>query len=192
VKTYPATLYRATPVKQRLRHPVTGFLIGCTDTCFALAVRDATCDSVVITELGVRELSGEWPITASNKSPGLNQDQLVKVAKKLHFRYAKCNGQGWNAVVAAVKQHRRVVAQVWYATIGGGNIGHAVLLEDLQLRPNGWEFVVMDPIKGKRAFISASKIRAAMSDLAVIEGQESDELFWGKTAPTPLIARGAK
>jgi hypothetical protein len=152
-----------------------------------MAIADATMDSVYITEVGVREMSGEWPITAGNKSPGLNQDQLEKVADKLHFRYAKCNGQGWAAVVKALREERRIVAQLWYATIGGGNIGHAVLLEALR----GSRILFVDPITAKRGWISATKVRKAMSDLAQIEGLGPDDLFWGKTAPVPLIAGGA-
>jgi hypothetical protein len=139
-------------------------------------------------------MSDEWPIKTSNKSPGLNQDQLVAVAKKLHFRYAKCNGQGWTALATAVRENRRVVAQLWYAGIGGGNIGHAVLIEAFRDRGNavGTEALYVDPIPGHRAWIDASKLHKAMSDLAVIEGQGDDELFWGKTAPGVYIAGGAK
>ena len=102
VKKYPARIYRGRARKQTLRHPVTGFLIGCTDTCLAMAIDDATCGTVNVSELDVRMLTDEWPVKPSNKSPGLNQDQLVMASKKLHFRYAKCNGQGWAALAAAI------------------------------------------------------------------------------------------
>ena len=182
--TYRAGLYYASAFKQRTTF--NGKLIGCTETCFAIGANDSTFGTMRLTEQIVRSLSGEWP--PDPNSPGLNQAQLVKVAKTLHLRYASGVGNQWSEMIAAFRQNRRVVAQLWYSEVGGGNIGHAFLLEELVTATT---IRAVDPIFGVRKVYAASDIRAGMVLLSDKNNMPSNGLFYGQFGAVPYKAMGA-
>lgn len=175
--------YHAKPIKQKLR--LNGVLIGCTDTAFAMLVDAATLGGVVVTEAQVRGLSTEAkpdPI-----SPGLNLQQLEGVAARLRIDFESMKGQSWDTLEAGLRQNRRVVAQLWYADIGGGNIGHAVYLEQLR----GDKARIVDPIKGAYEFIATARLKAGMKEFALRNGLTTG-LYWGRSRPTPWLSLNQK
>jgi len=187
--TYPAVIYKTPSLKQRITFQ--GSLIGCTDTCFAMAGNAQAIGGIKLTEALVRSLSNErFPNPAS---PGLNQDQLVDVARKLHFPYSKGNGNPFTSVITRIEEGRRVVAQLWYADIGGSNIGHAIFLESRRKDSTGtWVLGGVDPIKGRREWFKQSQVEHAMEHFGRMNGLGSGGTFHGYTRIVPLLAQGAK
>lgn len=189
--TYPARIYR--PRHQRQRTLYNGKLIGCTETSFAMGVDATTFGGCRVTESICRKLSGEWP--PDPNSPGLNIPQLVTIARKLHVPFVDASGGDKDAVKAALDANQRIVAQIWYARIGGTNIGHALLLQARRRRPGGiegYEWLVNDPMKTAEQWIDQERVIVAMNDFAIRTGVPGDGLRWGLfTNKLPYIADGA-
>lgn len=158
--------YHAKGQKQKLRFA--GALIGCTDTSFAVGVDGATLGGVIVTEQEVRRLSDETKPDPA--SPGLNLSQLAAVARKLNVDFANNTGGLWSQLETTLANNALVVAQLWYADIGGTPIGHAVLVE--QIRPDGkrQRARIMDPMVGEWAWIDADKLQHAMQHFARMTG----------------------
>ena len=186
-KRYPALIYRTAPHRQRMiatGGPHKGALIGCTDTSLAMAIMDTTQDGLVIDEETVRALSGEG---RTDESPGLNMAQLDKVCGKLHVVFTDATGQTWSQLVAHSNENRRIVAQLWYADIGGSAIGHAVLVE--AFRDKG--ALIIDPMKGQREWISPAKLRKGMETFGAKTGLAAGRLRFGYLRRCTMVAAGA-
>jgi hypothetical protein len=165
------------PIKQELRF--NGKLIGCTDTCLAMAANAQARGGLHITEAIVRAESGEQHPDPS--SPGLNQMQLERVATRLHFDYSDQSGHSWAAFGKAVSARRLVIASLWYADIGGTPIGHAVLVNGRI----GKLYAIIDPMKGKQGTVSPTKLHRAMATFADKANWPAGELIYGVTRVVP-------
>lgn len=181
---YPARIFRAPGQKQKTRFE--GKLIGCTETSFAVGCGDTSNNALRVTEVICRKLSGEWP--PDPNSPGLNQGQLVKVAEKLHIPYKDGSGHVWQWMIDRLNENRRIVAQLWYADIGGGNISHALLLEAYRADKG---ILGMDPITGKRKWYKAADIKKAMTTFAVKTNVSGGGLRFGYFQKCKYVASGA-
>lgn len=162
--TYAPRVYRPRHQQQKLRLTYPdgrSVLIGCTDTSFAMFADATTMGGLKITEAQVRYMSGE--ATPDPQSPGLNIPQLVKVAKKLHIVFLDRTGMGENTVRGYLTNNQKVVAQLWYAGIGGTNIGHAVLLQ--ALGHNG-KILLNDPMKTAPEWVDDDRVFDAMKEFA--------------------------
>lgn len=176
---YKAEVYLGPPIKQKLRHK--NKLIGCTETSFAVVVNDATFGGCVVTELDVRKLSGEWPIADDNDSPGLNQDQLERAARALHIEYTNMTGESFATLrKAIVYGNRKCVIQLDDPLFAA--VPHAVAAE----RVDGKEWLVMNPLTGKRSWVNEADVKRGMERLASDEGIQG--LFWGQTKTLPKKA----
>lgn len=188
---YPARIFRAPGQKQKTLFQ--GKLIGCTETAFAVGCGDTTNGALKVTEEIVRHLSGEWP--PDPKSPGLNQNQLDKVAAKLHIDYTDASGYTWDYLVARCNENRRLVIQLWYADIGGGKIGHAFLMEAIRpIKVKGKTVssaLCMDPITGKRKWYPVTTVRKAMQTFATMTGVSNGGLRFGYFQICKYVAAGA-
>ena len=177
-------IYKTPSLKQRIVY--NGQLIGCTDTSFAMAGNAQACGGLKLTEALVRSLSNE--ARPDPVSPGLNQDQLVAVARKLHFPYSKGTGDPFTSVLTRLDEGRRVVAQLWYADIGGTNIGHAIFLESRRTDPRGVRWLGgVDPIKGRREWFRQSDVERAMEHLGRMYGLPAGDTFHGYTRVVPRV-----
>lgn len=175
--------YHAAPIRQALRF--NGALIGCTDTCMAMLVDAATLGGCIVTEKDVRELSNET--RPDPASPGLNLVQLDAVARKLNVVFDNRAGDGWAALETALGKNQRVVAQLWYADMGGTPIGHAYYVEKIV---DGRARVV-DPMKGVYSTVSANRLRQAMQTFAN-KANLANGLLWGCSRPTPWVSVNQK
>lgn len=173
--------YSPKPLQQTLSFE--GKLIGCTDTAFAMCVDAETIGGVRVSEATVRGLSDE--AHPDPNSPGLNLDQLEDVARKLHVGFTSQKGKGWAALVESLMTNHRLVAQLWYADLGGSKIGHAVYVEQLL----SGKALIVDPMKGKPQWVPSATLRKAMLSFAVRAGVKGGGLFYGQTDRTPWIAR---
>lgn len=182
--TATVTLYKTPSLRQRLVFG--GVLIGCTDTSFAMAANAQACGGLAITETIVRSLSGEQ--NPDPASPGLNQSQLVRVARALHVAYTNASGDDWASLVSRIDAGRRIVAQLWYADIGGSNIGHAIFIESRRTYRGVAQVGGVDPIKGRRAWYRASDVRHAMEHFGSMGGLPAGGLYYGYTRPVQLVA----
>lgn len=171
--------YHAKARKQKLRY--NGVLIGCTDTAFAMAIDGASEGAVMVTEAQVRALSNE--AKPDPASPGLNLDQLVQVAKRLHVEFTNRSGDSWSTMLDELAQNARVVAQLWYPVLGGGSIGHAVYVE----RVKDGKARIVDPVKGTYEWVDAGTLRRAMREFAD-RSQQVVGLRWGVTRRAPWIS----
>lgn len=171
--------YHAEAQRQRLTFE--GHLIGCTDTSFAMLADAATLGGVIVDEATVRRLSGET--NPDPRSPGLNLGQLGTVANKLRIAFDIRTGDTWADLLDELRNNARVVAQLDYAVLGGGDIGHAVYVE--QVRKGRARIV--DPIVGEYAWISADRLHRAMRSFAK-RAQLADGLYWGASRRTPWVS----
>ena len=190
-KRYLARIYRPKQQQQTRRFPAGGPLIGCTETSFAMFVDAVTFGGCLVTEDIVRTLSGEEPPNPA--SPGLNLDQLETVARKLHVEFTNVTGQGWADVerYLGASENRRIVAQLWYADIGGGAIGHAFHLQALRVRNGRRQVLANDPMKKAAAWYDADRVRRAMTTFADRTGVPGDGLRFGLGKRLALVAAGA-
>lgn len=179
----PRNRYHAKAIKQTMRF--NGVLIGCTDTAFAMCVDAETLGGCRVTERYVRSLSNESH--PDPKSPGLNLDQLSQVAQKLRVDFRSRKGANRAALIESLNNNKRVVAQLWYAGIGGTPIGHAVYVE--QVRDGNARIV--DPIKGKYEWIDQTRLFDAMRTFADKAGL-NEGLLWGETRACPWISTDQK
>jgi hypothetical protein len=187
-RKYRARRYKGAPQKQETRFQ--GQLIGCTETAFATGVDDVTFGAVIVNERICRKLSGEVPPDPS--SPGLNQDQLVGIATQLHIDYSNHTGLNREYVRQVLGNNQRVVAQLWYSGVGGGNIGHAWLLERRRYRKGRWQLQCVDPVPGTRFYYDEDKVFAAMHTFAEKTGL-TNGLRWGAfDHPLRFFALGAR
>ena len=168
--------YKAAPIKQSLRQ--NGVLIGCTDTSFAMGVDATTLGGLVVTERIVRGLSDES--NPDPNSPGLNLDQLDAVARKLRIDFDVRTRAGWGSLVTELDWNAAVVAQLWYADIGGNAIGHAIYLQRVV---DGRAFGV-DPIKGAWGSWAVKDVQEAMKHFAQMTGI-NEGLRWGAFRRAP-------
>lgn len=175
--------YHAAPIQQKLRFQ--GHLIGCTDTAFAMAVDAATLGGCIVTEALVRKLSNENH--PDPESPGLNLGQLEDVADKLHVEFTAMRGNNRAQMAAALRNNRRVVAQLWYAGIGGTPIGHAVYVE---LITDSGKARIVDPMKGRYEYIDQERLFSAMRTFAAKVGVEG--LMYGQTRSTQWLSANQK
>jgi hypothetical protein len=183
---YRAVRYYGTPQQQQTRFQ--GQLIGCTETSFATGLDDVTFGAIIVDERTCRKLSGETPPDPA--SPGLNQGQLVKIANQLHVDYTSHVGATRAIVKTLLDNNQRVVAQLWYAGVGGGNIGHAWLLERRKFRQGSWQLKVVDPMPGERFWIAEHRVYEAMESFAERSGLEPVGLYFG-AFDKPLIYKAA-
>jgi hypothetical protein len=123
-----------------------------------------TMGGLKVTEAQVRYLSGE--AVPDPSSPGLNLPQLVAVSKKLHISLQNRTGSGGDTVKAYVEKNQKVIAQLWYAGIGGTPIGHAVLLQALR----DGKFLMNDPMKTAAEWRDADQVISAMKEFATRTG----------------------
>lgn len=178
--------YHARPLKQTMRDDY-GKLIGCTDTSFAMLVDATTTGGMTVTERIVRALSNEPLSNLDPLSPGLNLGQIDAVARKLRVEFDVRTGDGWAAIEAASNENRPILAQLWYADLGGSAIGHAVYLEQLRIR-NGKQYArIVDPMKGAYEFVEAAKLRTAMKSFATRAGLQQG-LLWGSGRSVPWLS----
>ena len=166
--------------RQRQMLTFKGKKIGCTDTCLAMLGNGQAVGGMLLTESIVRSVSGES--TPDPASPGLNQQQLVAAAAKLHFSYQDKTGGTWAAFGGAVTARRLVVAQLWYKVIGGSAIGHAVLVIG---RNANSDYVVIDPMTGLAKAINPSTLHKAMSEFSVRTGLPATKLRFGVSRIVP-------
>lgn len=184
--TCKATLYKTPSLKQKIAFQ--GQLIGCTDTCAAMAFNAQALGGLSITEYIVRRLSGE--LVPDPASPGLNQAQLVRVSKQLHLPYSSGVGGSFETMLTRLTAGRRIVAQLWYADIGGTNIGHAIFLESRAKRSDGrWYLGGVDPMKGRRDWFLESAVREGMERLGRMNGLANGGTFHGYTRVVPMVAK---
>lgn len=176
--------YRPTALKQKLRFE--GVLIGCTDTVFAMLVDATTLGGCRVTEAQVRNLSDESH--PDPNSPGLNLAQLEVVARKLHVAFKSRKGSNRAELLDSLSINKRVLAQLWYAGIGGTNIGHAIYIER---QTAGNMLDIVDPIKGKRETMPQHRVFEAMETFARKNGLASG-LFWGETRATQWMSTNQK
>lgn len=179
-----ATIYRCR--SQRQRATFQGHLIGCTETAFAMLVDSQSFGGCLVNEAIVRSLSGE--AVPDPESPGLNQTQLVKVARQLHIPYWNATGQTWDDVLRALDANERIVAQLWYAEVGGNAIGHAFYLERRRVRRGVHQVAAVDPMKGRREWYLESDIRRAMEVFGRKAGQAAGGLLYGHSRPIQFMA----
>lgn len=179
-----ATIYRCRSQKQRATFQ--GKLIGCTETAFAMLVDSQSFGGCLVNEAIVRSLSGE--AQPDPASPGLNQKQLVAVARQLHVPYWNASGQTFDDVQRALDANERVVAQLWYAEVGGTPIGHAFYLERRRTRRGVAQIAAVDPMLGKRAWYLESDIRRAMTIFGQKAGLPAGGLLYGHSRPIQYMA----
>lgn len=179
---------RYTPPSLRQRLTYQGKLIGCTETSFAMAARAQALGGLKVTELLCRSLSGEWPPDPS--SPGLNQDQLEAVARRLHMPYSDGTGGTWADVAQKLREDRKLVVQLWYADIGGTPIGHALYLDVIRTTRDGVEVGGVDPMVGRRKWYRAADVRRAMETFGRRTGLPAGQVRYGFTREVPLMAVG--
>ena len=172
--------YHAKPIKQTLKF--NGKLIGCTDTSFAMCVDAATLGGCIVTEKYVRSLSSE--AKPDPESPGLNLDQLEGVAQKLRVEFTKVKGGSRANFKVHLRQNRRIVAQLWYAGIGGTPIGHAVYVESISAK--GMARIV-DPMKGVYSLVPEGRLFDAMETFAKKAGVPKG-LLYGATRGTQWLS----
>lgn len=166
-------------IRQALRFA--GKLIGCTDTCMAMLANAQALGGMHVTELIVRDLSGE--AHPDPDSPGLDQMQLETVGRRLHIEYTDMTGHDWVAFGRAVSARRLVIASLWYADIGGTPIGHAVLV----VGRIGRLYAIYDPMKGTRSTVSPTKLHKAMQTFAT-KAHRPSGLIYGQSRRVPTIA----
>jgi len=177
-------IYKTPSLKQRVQY--NGQLIGCTETSFAMAGNAQACGGIKLNEVLVRSLSDE--ARPDPDSPGLNQDQLVAVARKLHFPYSKGTGDPFASVLVRLGEGRRVVAQLWYADIGGTQIGHAIFLESRRTDPQGVKWLGgVDPMKGRREWFRQSDVERGMERFGAMTGLPAGDTRHGYTRIVPLV-----
>lgn len=172
--------YRPAARRQTLRFA--GKLIGCTDTVFAMGVDAATVGALFITEAQVRAMSDE--ASPDPSSPGLNLGQLDKIAGKLRVEFTPRRGDPWSELVTELDRNAAVVAQLWYADIGGTPIGHAIYLQRVA---SGRAYGV-DPMKGVYGSWAVNDVLRGMRHFADRAGL-STGLLWGAFRPAPWLAR---
>ena len=166
--------------RQRQMLTFRGKKIGCTDTCLAMLGNGQALNGMLLTEQIVRDVSGEK--NPDPASPGLNQSQLVLAASRLHFTYTDKTGGSWASFGAAVTARRLVVAQLWYAVIGGTAIGHAVLVIG---RNDSGSYVYIDPMTGIARTATPTTFHKAMSAFSVRTGLPATKLRFGVSRPVP-------
>jgi hypothetical protein len=184
---YPARIYR--PAHQQQKRTFNGKLIGCTETSFAMFVDAVTFGGCIVSESHVRSLSNE-PVP-NPASPGLNIDQIDDVAKKLRVEYNDATGTAWTTLVKWLDQNRRIHAQLWYADIGGTNIGHAILIQARRTRSGKREMLINDPMKKAEQWIAESKVKTAMDRFGTMTGVPGLGLRFAYSKRLPYVAAGA-
>lgn len=182
-----AVIYRPTHIRQRLRYNLK--LIGCTETCLAMYADAVTFGGLSTTEKECRELSGEWP--PDTASPGLNLTQVDKVAAKLRIPFTNATGRTWEDVEKALSQegNRRVIAQVWYADLGGTPIGHAILLQGIRQYQGRLQLLGNDPMKTAEQWWDPEDVRKAMQSFGVRTGLPLGQLRFGMSDQLPYMAK---
>lgn len=180
-----ARIYRPTHRKQRIAFQ--GKLIGCTDTSFAMLVDATTLGGMKVTETTVRTLSDErYP---DPNSPGLNLRQLVDVSNKLRVTFIDRTGHSPTQVRKDLDDERRLVVQLWYAAIGGTNIGHAVHVQCRREENGKWRWLINDPMKTAPQWIDEHTMLEAMKEFAERTGLNTG-LRYGASRQVQRIAVG--
>ena len=187
--TTVAAIYRPAHIRQRTRY--NGHLIGCTETSLAMYADAVTFGGLITTETECRALSGEWPPDPS--SPGLNLSQIDRVAAKLRIDFTNGSGGTWADVAAYLSedQNRRVIAQIWYAAIGGTAIGHALLLQGIRSYQGRPQLLGNDPMKTVEEWWPPERIQAAMEAFGKRTGMAPGQLRFGYSATLPYQAKEA-
>ena len=116
-------------------------------------------------------------------SPGLNLDQLEQVAQKLRVQFFKVTGGSRARLLTSLAANKRVVAQLWYAGIGGTPIGHAVYVEKVTGKAPRRMARIVDPMKGVYSTVGFDRLCDAMDTFARKAGVP-DGMLWGETRPT--------
>ena len=162
----------------------------CTAWSCSMAIDRATMGGTQITGRQVRLASNE-PIPDPS-SPGLNLNQVVNVAFKLHVELENRTGAPYSAMVAALREGRGVILQGDYDQIPAEYSGqltfkgdHAVYLNHLD--NTGKRVWWMDPINRKGGFyIPLTVARAYAEDFAKAVKRYPGLLF-ATTRPTPKL-----
>lgn len=156
---------------------------NCTAYSFARQVDYATLGGVVISGALVRALSDEpKPDPAS---PGLNLNQIVAVANRLHVDFENRTGKGWAGVIAALEQRRSVLLQLDAAVLPKAirpwtprrsPFPHATVIDWLTAAGLHW----YDPVTGKDRYVTEAQLRPAAEALR-------KSIFFGVTRPVPWL-----
>lgn len=93
--------------------------------------------------------------------------------------------------MALINANRRAVVQVWYADLGGTNIGHAVHVQARRARPgspSGYEFLINDPMKRVEEWVTDDKLKRAMERWGSMTNTSLRFLY---SPALPYVAAGA-
>jgi hypothetical protein len=129
------TIYMPTYQRQSAASGDPTWKYDCTAFCLAMLIDAATLGGTVVSARWVR-LNSDEPVP-DPKSPGLNIRQVDVVAAKLHVLFEDRQGHSWAELLVALREGRRVLAQIDYASLGqqrcqsNGDFGHAMLLHNL-------------------------------------------------------------
>lgn len=164
---------------------------NCTSYSFARQVDYATLGGCIVSGALVRALSDEPK--PDPKSPGLNLDQIVAVAHRLHVEFENRTGDGWAGVLAALRE----------TDAKGRRKGRSVLLQlDAAVLPKAirpwtpkrkpfphatvidWETAAglhwYDPVTGKDQYVTEAQLRPAAEAL-------NKAIYFGVTRPVPWL-----
>jgi hypothetical protein len=157
--------------------------VNCSAYGFARQVDYATLGGVLINGSLVRALSDE-PIPDPD-SPGLNLNQLLKVAAQLHVEYENWTGEGWGGVMEALEQKRSIGLQLDAAVLPRAirpwtpkrkPFPHFTVIDWKTAAGLHW----YDPVTGKDRYVTEAQLRPAAEAL-------KKSVFFGVTRVVPWL-----
>lgn len=162
---------------------------NCSAYVGEMLFRDETLGGVYITGEQIRALSTEPK--PDPKSPGLNIDQIVKVARVLRVDMGDRTGKPWTQLVADMTEGARIMAQIDYKTLGvyraqPGDFGHAICI--VSMHSNGLSVWASDPLAPAPRWYPVNVIEQAMTVFARQTGIKAPGLRYGRSRIVPRIA----